>query len=153
MDTMIVTVFEDEAAAFEAWRALQDLHARGDIFLYGMAVVNKDANQGVEVKHAFAPSPEGTAAGMVVGGALGLVGGPVGVAVGAATGALAGSLFDVAHIGFDADYMDEVSAALEPGTTALVAEVDEGWTTPVDSRMQALGGRVTRSHPADEVDA
>lgn len=153
MDKMIVTVFESEEAAYEGSRALRNLHDNGDIVLYGMAVIAKDANKDVTIKQASGPTPWGAVGGLAVGAAVGLLAGPLGVAVGAATGALTGSLFDLADAGVGADFVDEVSAQLEPGTLAVVAEVDEEWTTPVDSRMAALGGKVFRRSRGEVVDA
>ena len=40
--------------------------------------------------------------------------------------------------------LDDVSAALGKGKTAVVCEVDETWTVPVDTKMQALDGVVFR---------
>jgi transposase len=36
-----------------------------------------------------------------------------------------------------------------PNRVALVAEVDEDWTTPVDTRMEAIGGTVFRRALSD----
>ena len=40
--------------------------------------------------------------------------------------------------------MDEVSQNLTPGKVAVVADADEEWVTPLDTRMEALGGIVFR---------
>ena len=42
------------------------------------------------------------------------------------------------------DFLSDVAETLTPGKVAVVAEVDEEWTTPVDTRMEALGGLVLR---------
>jgi len=44
-----------------------------------------------------------------------------------------------------ADFLDDVSAELVAGKCALVADVSEEWVTPVDTRMEALGGVVFRT--------
>src|SRR5208283_1739504 len=38
---------------------------------------------------------------------------------------------------------------LTPGKWAIVSEVSEEWVTPVDSRMEALGGTVFRTSRTD----
>jgi hypothetical protein len=38
----------------------------------------------------------------------------------------------------------DVATALTPGKYAVVADVDEDWVTPVDTRMKAVGGPVFR---------
>ena len=42
------------------------------------------------------------------------------------------------------DFVNDVSKSLKPNRVAVVAEVDEAWTIPVDTRMEALGGTVFR---------
>jgi hypothetical protein len=75
---------------------------------------------------------------------IGLLGGPVGVAVGAVAGTLTGSLFDLARLGVSDDFLNEVYLNLVPNKWAVVAEVDEVWVTPLDTRMDAIGGVVFR---------
>jgi hypothetical protein len=40
--------------------------------------------------------------------------------------------------------LTDVATALTPGKYAVVADVDEDWVTPVDTRMEAVGGVVFR---------
>ena len=42
-----------------------------------------------------------------------------------------------------------MAKALTPGKYAVVAEVSEGWTVPLDTRMEALGATVFRSWRID----
>ncbi|MGA2841551.1 MAG: hypothetical protein ABSG18_15475 [Steroidobacteraceae bacterium] len=44
----------------------------------------------------------------------------------------------------DTDFLTDVATALTPGKYAVVADVDEDWVTPVDTRMEAVGGVVFR---------
>jgi hypothetical protein len=82
--------------------------------------------------------------GLVTGSLIGLLGGPVGVAVGAYVGTFGGMLYDLANVGVGEDFLAEVGGRLKPGKTAVVAEVEEEWTMPVDTRMEAAGGVVFR---------
>jgi uncharacterized membrane protein len=75
---------------------------------------------------------------------IGLLGGPAGVAVGAAAGMLGGATADLDNARIGADFVDDVNQVLLPNRVALVAEIDEDWATPVDTRMEALGGKVFR---------
>jgi hypothetical protein len=84
---------------------------------------------------------------------IGLLGGPVGLAVGAVTGAAAGSLYDLAQLGVSEDFVAEVSRQLSPGKAAVIAEVDEEWITPLDARMEPLGGVVFRRSRGEFIDA
>jgi hypothetical protein len=81
---------------------------------------------------------------MLTGGLIGVLGGPVGAAIGIGTGTLIGAAFDLTEEGVDRDFVEDAGAQLEPGTAALIAEVDEEWQVPLDTRMEALGGKVLR---------
>jgi parvulin-like peptidyl-prolyl isomerase len=54
--------------------------------------------------------------------------------------------------GMGMDFVDEVSAALTPGTAAIVADIDETWVTPVDTRLAALGGTTYRRYTGEVID-
>jgi uncharacterized membrane protein len=153
MDKMIVAVFDDETKAYEGLKALKDLHTDGSLALYGAAVIAKDAKGAVSVKQADDEGPLGTLFGLATGSLIGLLGGPVGLALGAATGTFAGSLYDLAQVGVGSDFVDEASQQLVPGKAAVVAEVEEEWVTPLDTRMGALGGAVVRRTRHEFVDA
>ena len=153
MNKMIVTVFNDESSAYEGVKALTELHAEGSLTLYATAVIAKDAQGVVNVKQAADQGPLGTVLGLTTGSLVGLLGGPIGMAVGAATGALAGSLYDVAQIGISEDFLTEVSQNITPGKVAVVAEIDEEWVTPLDTRMEPLGGIVFRRARGEFIDA
>lgn len=150
MSKFVVILFPDEAQAYQGTRALNDLHAEGSLTLYGMAVVAKDAEGNFGVKEAADTGPLGTAVGALVGGLVGLLGGPAGVIVGVTGGTLLGSVTDLYNYGVSEDFIWKVSKnMLEPGKTAVVAEIAETWTTPLDVRMEALGGTVLRTWRAD----
>jgi uncharacterized membrane protein len=153
MDKMIVAVFDNETKAYDGLKALKDLHAEGSITQYAAAVVVKDAKGKISVKQANEEGPVGTFVGLATGSLIGLLGGPVGIAVGAATGTFAGSLYDLAQAGIGTDFLDEVSQHLVPGKTAVVADVDEEWVTPLDTRIGALGGVVIRRTRDEFIDA
>lgn len=159
MNRMIVAVFNTEPAAYEGLQALKDLHRDGDITLYATAVLVKDVAGIVSVKQSADEGPLGTAVGMLSGSAVGLLAGeagaaaglalgtmagPIGAAVGFSLGALSGMIVDLTHAGVNIDFVDEVSQALIPGKAAVVAEVEESWQTPVDTRLGNLGGLVFR---------
>src|SRR5256885_2050086 len=90
---------------------------------------------------------------LAVGGLIGLLGGPLGVVVGAATGSLLGTVRDYWVAGVALDFVEEASNFLQPGKTAVVAEVEEEWATPIDAAMRALGGVVIRRARIDALQA
>lgn len=144
MNKMLVAVFDREDAAFEGLSALKDLHRDGDISLYSAAVLAKDKNGKIEVKQAAETGPVGAAVGLLTGSLIGIFGGPVGVAVGASVGGLAGLVLDVSRSGVDVTFLEDVSKTLTAGKFAVLAEIDETWTTPVDTRLQRFGAIALR---------
>jgi len=144
MDRMLVVVFDNETKAYDGKKALTRLDAEGSISVYAYAVVSKLADGTVTVKQEDDYGPIGTLLGTTFGGLIGLLGGPAGFAIGLATGAVAGGVVDLHNVGIGEDFIDDVNKSLTPGKFAVVAEIDEDWTTPVDTRMEAIGGTVYR---------
>ena len=145
MYKMLAVVFNDEKSAYEGARALAELNTQGSIDVFAAAVLQKDAKGWVDTKKVQSDFPIQTVAGTAIGALIGLLGGPAGVAVGSAAGVMTGLLGDMYTAGVDEDFLTEVSTALTPGKWAVIAEMDEDWVTPVDSRMEALGGVVHRA--------
>ena len=93
---------------------MKELHAEGELTLYGLAVIAKDAGGKLSVKDAPDDLP-GTAVGSLVGALVGVLGGPAGVVVGMTAGMMLGSISDLLNIGVGADFVDKVSSAVGPG--------------------------------------
>ena len=141
---MLVAVFNNENKAFEGLNALKDLHSKGDITLYATAVVSKNEKGELHLDTSADQGPIGTTTGLLTGSLLGLFGGPIGLAVGAMTGSVAGMIFDLSTDDINSTFVDEVSKALSKGNTAVIAEIDETWTVPVDTRLDSLNAIVFR---------
>jgi uncharacterized membrane protein len=152
MNKMLVAVFDKDSAAFEGLSALRDLHREGDITLYASAVIVKDRAGKVSVKQAADQGPIGTALGFLTGALIGVLGGPAGLALGATLGGLTGVVIDIDNSGIDTTFLDDVSKALTAGKAAVLAEVEESWTTPVDTRLHKLDGMVFRRLRAEVVE-
>lgn len=152
MDRMLVVVFDSEPKAYEGKNALQQLAKDHSIGVYAYAVLAKNADGTVSIKQGDDAGPIGTLLGTSFGSLLGVLGGPAGVALGATAGMGAGAAYDLSNAGVDADFLDDVSKVLRPGKVAVVAEIEEDWTTPVDTRMAAIGGIVFRRSVADVQD-
>ncbi len=152
MTKFIVSVFDNETAAYEGSRALQELHNEGSIVVYAGAVISKDQDGNVQIKDAADEGPIGTATGMLIGSLVGALGGPAGMAAGMAAGSLSGCMIDLYNTGVSTEFLDDVAGVLTPGKYAVVAEVAEGWTAPLDTRMEALGGTVFRRWRIDVED-
>ncbi len=145
MDKMIVVVFDSEKKAYEGSKALRELHDEGSITLYAMGVIAKDAGGKVAVKEAAEEGPLGTGVGLATGSSDR----PSWWARGCrdrclSPGTFGGILYDLASVGVGEDFLAEVGGLLQPGKTAVVAEIGEDWSMPVDIRMEAVGGVVLR---------
>jgi uncharacterized membrane protein len=86
-------------------------------------VVAKDETGNATICDTTDGGPMGSIAGLIGGGLLGLIAGPGGVALGALVGATTGVVVDLLRAGVPVEAIDEATAALEPGTVALVAEI------------------------------
>lgn len=149
MDKLLVVVFGNQNKADAGFQTLRDLHAEGSVSLYNVAVVAKDANGQTTITRDSPPGPLGMAVGLLAGTLVGLPGGPVGVALGATAGTVGGTIGDLASLGIGAEFVNLIAARFEPGTWAVVAEVQEENAEVVDARLQALGGTVYRRTRAD----
>ena len=145
MERLLAVVFNNEAKAYEGLRAINPLDAEGNITTYAAQVIAKGADGRVSEKQTEGNFPLQTSKGLLMGSLIGLLGGPVGVGVGAAVGTSAGAIGDLNIAGLNLDFVNEISASLTPGRFALVADVNEEWVTPVDTRMEELGGVVYRT--------
>jgi uncharacterized membrane protein len=144
MDRMLVVVFNTENKAYEGKKALHQLEDEGSIVVYAYAIVAKNADGTTTVKQSDDPGPLGTLVGTSLGSLIGLLGGPVGLAIGTAVGLVGGGTVDLDNARVGEDFIDDVKQELLPGRFALVADIQEDWTTPVDTRMEAIGGTVFR---------
>jgi len=149
MDRMLVVVFDNEVKAYEGKKALLQLDSEGSISVYAYAVLSKHADGTASVKQGDDAGPIGTLLGTSFGSLIGLLGGPVGLAIGASAGVLAGATVDLNNARIGDDFIDDVTKVLTPNKVAVVAEIEEDWTTPVDTRMEAIGGTVFRRALSD----
>ena len=130
MGRYIVCVFDGDRSVYDAARAVQQLDDEGSIAVYEAAIISKDAGGEVRIEDAAEDMPFGTGTGMLLGGLLGL-------------------LMDADVAGVDDDFLDTITRKLEPGNFALIAEISEGWTVPLDTRIEELGGTIHRGWRVD----
>jgi len=145
MEKMMVVVFDNEKKAYEGSHALLELDREGSIAIHDESVIQKNSDGSVTVKRSEGIFPLRAVAGTAVGSLIGLLGGPLGFAVGAAAGASVGVVGDLYVVGVNDEFLAEVASALAPGKFAVVADINEEWVTPVDTRMEEIGGIVLRT--------
>jgi uncharacterized membrane protein len=145
MEKMIVIVFDNEAKALDGLQIIRELDSEGEISVYQAQVVAKDPGGAVRVvDNDDLLSLPMVAGGTAVGALVGFLGGPIGAAVGAVAGALLGSIGDVEESGVTDEFVADVQTALTPGKVAVVADIMEELVTPLDTRMEHIGGVVFR---------
>jgi len=144
MDRMLVVVFDNLSKAQQGLGALVELDLDGGITVYAHAVVVRNSDGTTIVKQGVARGPFGPLVGTSLGALIGLVGGAPGVAIGGMVGFFAGGTADMNRERIAEDFADDVAKALLPGRAAVVAEIEEETTGPVDAQMEAIGGAVFR---------
>ncbi len=161
MDNYVAVVFGTDAPAFDALHALWSLDADGTVTVHGAAVVHRDGLGHIDVAAKQTDPGLRTALGIGIGALLGALAGPVGAAygakigagaagIGAAAGGVTGLTADTIKSQEHGEAVHQAGFVLQRGQSAVIAEISEDWTEPVDAAMARLGGRVYR-RPKDEV--
>lgn len=152
MANILVASFKREAQAVGAARKLTELESYGSITVYEMVMVKKDL--GGKAEEVKAEGQEGlrTISGMAIGALIGALAGPVGMAVGMFTGSLTGAALELDHYSFTSEFGSNVINKMEPGTFAIIAEVEEDSEAYIDSIFLPLGASIIRSDVDYEYD-
>jgi uncharacterized membrane protein len=139
MQNLVVITFDK---ADEAGQVLEALKESEEISLDDSAVVVKDEDGAVDVHNVV---DRGIKVGALGGGLVGLLvgmlfGGPIAsVLLGAVAGAMGGNL---ANLGIDQQFIDNVGEALEPGTSALFLVVREADPEAALAVLKAHKGKI-----------
>jgi uncharacterized membrane protein len=148
---LYVASYDDAAAANDDFQALKDARAEG-LAIVGAVVMTRSADGDVDVKEAG----DGTVAG---GAGLGALGGIVvglfapplllSTAIGAGIGAAIGGLVkkhEEKELGVDVDEY------LAPGTSAIVAVVDDTYLDQVDAAITKASKKVSKAIDSGDYD-
>ena len=149
-ENVIVVRFTEPSKAYQALSVLKDCDASGRIGLDSAAVVERTSNGELRTPES-ADNAEfvGTASGSLVGMLIGVLGGPVGVLLGWGAGAMMGGAFDVDRAVTSDEALTVLGQAIPPGSTAVVASVEEPAVEVIDGEMKKLDGEVTRRSVAE----
>jgi uncharacterized membrane protein len=83
---------------------------------------------------------------------IGVLGGPVGALIGWGAGALLGGAFDIDRAETSDEALGVLGRAIPPGSTAVIASVNEPAVEVIDGEMKKLDGEVTRKPAAEVMD-
>ena len=150
-ENVVVVRFTEPSKAYQALSVLKECDAQGRIGLESAAVVERGPEGELTIpESADNVGLVGTASGSLIGMLVGVLGGPVGALVGWGAGALMGGAFDIDRAVKSDDALTALSQAIPPGSTAVIASVEEPAVEVIDGEMTKLDGEVTR-RPAAEV--
>lgn len=156
MDNYIAVVFDSDREAFDGLHALWKLDSHAEITVHGAAVLHRDSLGFVQVATKQTNPGLRTAIGVGIGALLGALAGPIGAAAGAkvgvgvaagygaAAGGVVGATADTVKAGEHEQAAYESGFVIEPGQSAVVAEITEYTPSTIDTVMARLGGTVFR---------
>ncbi len=150
MSNLIVMTFDNAAEAGEVRRALGRLEGQGLLDLEDAAVVVREADGKARVDNEVSHGVKvGAFGGALVGGLVTFLFPALGIVVGTAAGALAAKAL---HRGVDQAFVEDVTASLRPGSSALFLVVNAARQDAALAALRPYRGRVyhTTLDPEDE---
>ena len=147
---MVVGSYADTAAATQDYEALRSGQDAGGYEVVGAVVLVRDKDGKVEVKeHGDKSVGRGAAWGASAGVVVGLFAPPLlaATAVGAGIGAILGLINKARE---EEKFGDEVDEYLAPGTSAVVAIVDDRWSDKVERALVRSEKRASRAIDMDD---
>jgi hypothetical protein len=140
MHRVAVVIFEDETKAEQARSELLRLDNEGSIGIYGYEVVAKKADGAVVVMQPYS----GGTLSPYAKALLGSLGDSTRLTMDVEVSLPGESPVDSKKIESGKDLIREMRDVLLPNRVAIVAEIEEEWTTGLDTHMGSLGGVVFR---------
>src|SRR5689334_19028362 len=135
-ENVIVVSFAEDSSAYEAFTNLKELDEQSQVSIKGAAVVQRGDDGHIVTKDSVDDNQlTGTVTGGLIGLLLGILGGPFGVLIGGATGLLIGSLYDMDDVDDTDSVLAQISTAIRPGQTVVLAQVEEQSDEVVDKAM------------------
>ncbi|MFE4727402.1 DUF1269 domain-containing protein [Microbacterium sp. NPDC056736] len=147
---LVVGSYDDTAAASDDYKALRSGQDAGGYEIVGAVVLVRDKDGKVQVKeHGDKSVGKGAAWGAGAGVVVGLFAPPLlaATAVGAGIGAVLGKIkknHEEKEFGVDVDEY------LAPGTSAVVAVVDDKWADNVEKALERSDKRISKAIETDD---
>jgi uncharacterized membrane protein len=131
--SLVFAVYDNDKAARDAFAAMKESQRKGVIRIDSFAVISKDDKGRVHVKST---QRRHARTGAIVGALVGVLGGPIGMAAGAAAGGGIGYLSG-RSVGIPRDRIEEIKSSLEPGSSAIIAVLEERWVSDLEDSLRA----------------
>jgi uncharacterized membrane protein len=152
-ENVVVVGFTEPSKAYQALSTLKECNADGRIGLESAAIVERTPEGELRIPEGTDNFElVGTASGSLLGMLIGVLGGPVGVLAGWGAGALMGGAFDLDRVETSDEALSVLGRAIPPGSTAVIASVEEPAVEVIDGEMKKLDGEVTRRPVAEVMD-
>jgi uncharacterized membrane protein len=148
---ILVAGFHSERGADDAIESLKKAKWDGLNGVQNAAVLRRDRNDKLHIKETGDMSGgKGALIGGVVGGVVGLLAGPIGwAAIGGATiGGLAAKLRDS---GFNDEQLKQMGTELTPGTSAIIAVIEQTWVRDAEQMLAQQGANVATQELGQEI--
>lgn len=142
MTDFIIVIFPDEASARQGMQVLTDFASDRRVVLRGAGIVTKDDKGRLSMQVLSDEGLRLVAAGALLGGLAGLSVGLLAAAIMATGGAVSGLGAALTHRGAGERMMEDVARQLQPGSAALVGDVETDDVAALESRMEAVGGTI-----------
>ncbi|CAB5083206.1 hypothetical protein D3OALGA1CA_370 [Olavius algarvensis associated proteobacterium Delta 3] len=137
--------FKGKKTAMKALHTLED-YSPEYYWIDDVAVVSRSKHGHLRVNSTWAQDESGKAGlgwGAVAGGLIGMLAGPGGALAGAAVGGGMGGLLGAAEdVAFDDPRLDDLAAALDKDTSALIMVADEAELADFWTAVEPFGGEV-----------
>ncbi|MDR7187318.1 putative membrane protein [Microbacterium sp. BE35] len=147
---LVVGSYDDTAAASDDYKALRNGQDAGGYEIIGAVVLVRDKDGKVQVEeHGDRSVGKGAAWGAGAGVVVGLFAPPLlaATAVGAGIGAILGKIKKNRE---EKQFGVDVDEYLAPGTSAVVAVVDDRWADNVEKALQRSDKRISKAIDADD---
>lgn len=140
---LVIAAFEDEAGAEEALNRLKASQDEELIGIQAAVALYKDAKGQIHFRDVGLTPAKGAVGGVVLGAVVGVLTGGTGIALGA-LGALVGGLVGrkKRDSRFPAERVNQLAAALAPGSSAALIVMEPGWAVVIQERLGLLGAEV-----------
>ena len=142
----MAAIFEDYERAAQGEQAILSLEREGTLSILGIAIVGRGpAGQLLVIKAPNGPSTEALTA------LLSKLSAALSRLPSQAYGVLSNleGWGDLEDFGVTPNFIQALTTAFQPAKTAVIAEIEEDWITPLDLRIEEIGGQIMRTWRAE----
>jgi uncharacterized membrane protein len=141
---LVVITFDDEESAGKAMASIRQVEKAGALKINDTAVIVKDKQGKLHTRNEVSSAAEtGAVVGGIIGGMLTFMFPPAGAAIGAAAGSAIGAL---TNEGVDGNFVREVQADMQPGTSALFIVARDGNFGAATAALEPFKGTLRQTN-------